>query len=594
MSIQAPRPDSEHAGRPTRRVRGVARRAARPPLILGSGVLLLTALTVGVWTGYEAHRLHGEATAAVRSLHGLDLSAAVGDRNRVNDAAVHAERAAAAADSLPIRAAAALPLVGDDVRAARILARSLDTVVSEAAVPMTTLLDRVTTKSKDAPAGAMLNTAPLRTAGPAVKRAATAVTTARARLAALDTGSLAGPVRRPVTQAQRRLTSLGTTLTTASTSLPALGDLLGADGRRQYLLVFQNLAESRPTGGLIGKWATVNVDRSAVRMTGIGTNEDLTSLRLHGVPSLPSDYRAMYGAGLGPVANANLSPDFPTAARIVLATWRQQGHRTPTGVISVDTRAISGLLGLTGPIRLPGPRGPVTVSATNVVDVVQNRVYGWFEGDETRRQRFLSALTSTTFTRLASGGIGTRDLAPLVTTLLRNRDVMAYATDPQTQRALVALGAAGTLPAPRADRVQVHFTDNGGGKLDNYLATAACTAPGTVGVKLTNRLPSDYAGFVPPYALNQRAGVPGGTNLLTMAVYLPAGRGMSRVTVNGRPTSVAAGSEKTWSVVRIPLQIPATSTVTVLLTLSGTGPTPHLVTQALTQDVAPAIGLCNR
>src|SRR5690606_38437202 len=45
----------------------------------------------------------------------------------------------------------------------------------------------------------------------------------------------------------------------------ALYEILGGPEQRRYLVVFQNSAELRPTGGFIGSYAEMTMDQGAVR-----------------------------------------------------------------------------------------------------------------------------------------------------------------------------------------------------------------------------------------------------------------------------------------------------------------------------------------
>ncbi len=68
---------------------------------------------------------------------------------------------------------------------------------------------------------------------------------------------MANPVRR----LQDQLTEAAGLTGTASRTVQLLPAMLGADSQRRYLLMFQNNAEVRATGGIPGAVAVVTADR---------------------------------------------------------------------------------------------------------------------------------------------------------------------------------------------------------------------------------------------------------------------------------------------------------------------------------------------
>ncbi len=58
---------------------------------------------------------------------------------------------------------------------------------------------------------------------------------------------------------------------TGASAARLLPPMLGADGPRDYLVVFQNLAEPRATGGMFGSFAVVHTDQGKVTVLDEGT-----------------------------------------------------------------------------------------------------------------------------------------------------------------------------------------------------------------------------------------------------------------------------------------------------------------------------------
>ena len=144
------------------------------------------------------------------------------------------------------------------------------------------------------------------------------VTAAAQRISGIDPNPLAGPVARAVGSLQTKLVNLGSTTDTAARIGRLAPALLGADGPKKYLVVFQNLAEARATGGIFGSYALLQVDNGKLKITDQGaSSRDLGTFDppLPTPPNLPA---VLYGNLPQTYAtDVNLTPDFPTAARLV-------------------------------------------------------------------------------------------------------------------------------------------------------------------------------------------------------------------------------------------------------------------------------------
>jgi len=115
--------------------------------------------------------------------------------------------------------------------------------------------------------------------------------------------------------------------------------LLGGQGRRRYLLLVQNNAESRATGGYIGNYGVLGLDDGALRLERFGQPSELPR-RVDARRPLraPADYVRRYGrlVAANPWAYANMSPDYPTVAAVIADLYLRSDGRPVDGVIAVD------------------------------------------------------------------------------------------------------------------------------------------------------------------------------------------------------------------------------------------------------------------
>ena len=220
--------------------------------------------------------------------------------------------------------------------------------------------------------------------------AAASVASARQALASVPDG-LIGQVESVRDAMQTRIDKYGPLLDTyvkVSARLPAI---LGWDGPRRYLVLTQDPAELRPSGGLIGSYGLITLDKGRV-----------TELRFQDVEKL--DYANNYpfvqpppelaNYLLGPtqswqLADAGWSPDFPTSAQDALRLYtNESGDARIDGVLGVTTYTIDELLKVTGPVAVPDYHVTIASGETTLKVLQLTRAASTPGGD---RKAFLSA-----------------------------------------------------------------------------------------------------------------------------------------------------------------------------------------------------------
>ena len=185
--------------------------------------------------------------------------------------------------------------------------------------------------------------------------AAASVASARRTLAAIPDG-LVGQVESVRDAMTQRIDAYGPLLdryVEVSARLPAI---LGWDGPRRYLVLTQDPAELRPSGGLIGSYGIIAFDRGHIterRFLSVAPLDGQTDYPFARPPQELADYL------LGPtqswqLADAGWSPDFPTGAQDALRLYtNESGDSRFDGVLGITTYTIDELLKVTGPLSVP-------------------------------------------------------------------------------------------------------------------------------------------------------------------------------------------------------------------------------------------------
>ena len=233
-------------------------------VMLVAGVLILGGTAWVGWRTYQAYSHLKNASAAVSDLQDelKDVSAIDAAATASTVAHLQSESADArsAVEDPVYRAATVLPWLGPNLDAIREVTVTVDGLSTDV---MPSLVDLAGTlrPSELAPRNGAVDLAPIEQASAALQHADAAVTASRERIAGIDRSGLVAPIGDAVDSLSAKLDTAGSVTGTGARAARLLPPMLGADGSRTYLVVFQNLAEPRATGGMFGSYALIHVDQ---------------------------------------------------------------------------------------------------------------------------------------------------------------------------------------------------------------------------------------------------------------------------------------------------------------------------------------------
>ena len=117
------------------------------------------------------------------------------------------------------------------------------------------------------PVGGALELSPLVQAQPNLAGVDATLARASVDVAAIDTSNVLGQVRAATLQLSWTIESTEEKVAGVNRAVQLLPAMLGADGQRSYLLLFQNNAEVRATGGMPGAFAEVSTENGQMQIT---------------------------------------------------------------------------------------------------------------------------------------------------------------------------------------------------------------------------------------------------------------------------------------------------------------------------------------
>ncbi len=501
------------------------------------------------------------------------------------------------------RAAEILPIAGPNLAAGRELAAAANDVSRRIVSPLLAVSASVDL-DKFRPVNGAVDLTPLVAATPAVVRVQKAYDEVHHAVAGIRTAGTFGAVAEAVDKVKRSVDSVGPSITALANSVRLLPGMLGADGPRNVLLLAQNPAELRATGGIAGSLVLIHADKGSIRLVAQASAEDFRPFAQPVMP-LPIATEGLFGAVVGRyVQDVGTIPDFPVAAELAAKMWTTKFGGTVDGVIAVDPVTIGYLLGATGPVAIADGR---ELDATNAVPFLLRDVYRDYAVDA--QNAVFDSAASAVFHVVASGSANATALVRALARAGDERRVLIWSSHPAEQALISTTTLAGGLPGSTADvaGVGVYFNDATGGKMDYYLRSSASVASGIcradrtpssrVTITLTNTAPADAGRSLPAYVTASGIfGVPAGTIRTRVVVYGPSGGllvGAAGGGAAGDPSTAATDSGRPVSVSTVDLPPGVTKTVVVdlLNVKQKTADARLTVTPTLGGIVAPNIAL---
>ena len=241
--------------------------------------------------------------------------------------------------------------------------------------------------------------------------------------------------------------------------------LAGADKPKKYLIAFQNSAEARGTGGILGAYAIIEFDNGDVKILKTGSNAELkwnTEL----IIKMPDEFMRLYGKNPAIWQNSNLSPHFPYGAKIWMANWEKQFGGKLDGVIAVDPTALSYILRSTGEIRL---KSGEKITSENVVEETLKNAYERYEKDNDARKQYLVEIMNATAVKLTTGEYSKVKMAKALRDGIKANRILIYSTNQSAQKQLEKVRLGGHLGLAANNEYRTVIQNIDASKLDYYL-----------------------------------------------------------------------------------------------------------------------------
>jgi hypothetical protein len=224
--------------------------------------------------------------------------------------------------------------------------------------------------------------------------------------------------------------------------------LLGAEEKREYLLITQNPDEMRATGGFMSNIGILSTERGHLDVPSL-VNSSVDSQRLRDGPYIrgPDPLRRYMGIHQWAFRDANWSPSFPTTARAARYLYNISQGDVITNVIAFDPFMLKLLLAATGPMQVETVDGSLrTVSAENILAFLREQYTAGLQAGN--KDMIIDPLFLTILNNILSSDPADLDTLSLIQAFIRalnGHHIQLYIEDPEIATILDRQGWDGAI-----------------------------------------------------------------------------------------------------------------------------------------------------
>lgn len=262
----------------------------------------------------------------------------------------------------------------------------------------------------------------------------------------------------------------------------SLKKLIGGGQDKRYLLIFQNNAEMRGSGGFLGSYALVDFRDGKItnlEVPGGGSYDTEAGLK----QSVKAPEPLWLVNPKWHFWDANWWPDWPTTARNLMWFYEKSDGPTVDGVISLTPSVIEQLLNITGPIDLTEDYGLIinadnfwqevqlTAERDNLVDVMPEAVAHLPEGEKNKPKRIIGDLSEKILEVLPKklDKDNLLKLAGILEQSLASKQILFYFSNPELESLVLERNWGGEMTEAPFDYLMVANTNIAGAKTDRVI-----------------------------------------------------------------------------------------------------------------------------
>ena len=283
-------------------------------------------------------------------------------------------------------------------------------------------------------------------------------------------GDLFGPVARERTAFDEKVARAVRELTNVSNGLSIGRSLLGNGGSSTVLALPENNAEMRDQGAILS-YSLVRIHGTSLSVLRSGTVADINLTSPLDVPASAGTKAFFYGNGANEIyQSVNSTADFSWTGATAAAMFKKATGIKVDAVIALDVPTMAALVGVTGPLTIPGI--PEQLTSANFSTVVLHDLYAQYPvGTQVPRKTELNHIATALLQRLRSARHDQVAFLRALAGQIPGRHLLMWSATPSVEEAIVDLGASGKVDTVLPQRTfHIAVESVVAAKLDYYIA----------------------------------------------------------------------------------------------------------------------------
>lgn len=514
---------------------------------IAMSLILLGIIAFGATTGFflykDAKNLKAQAGTLISEVKSMKDYLKEGEGEQLNaTASTVADQIASMRDTVNGPAwtiASFVPVYGNDIKLVRGIMEQVDVLAQNAMLPACEQLEDF--KLGNLLSDGAVNLPMLKELISTIQDVEPVVSSSIDAIDALPEPHI-GKIRELMGKLLEPMDSAKTVLSNINEIAPLLPRMLGDGGTRTYLLMAQQNAELRSTGGLAGSVGPLIVENGKISVGEfIPGNTDLGgTANIFG--EVTSEEDALFTNRMANrITDTNFNPDFPRAAHFAKGLYEAGTGQTVDGVIAIDPVFLQYLLALAGGVDVNG----INVNGENAGALMLHDAYNILSVEQT--DQFFSDAAGLAFKQIMSnlGEVGFSDLFKTLGRGIAEHRFLAWMENPEEEELMTLMGCSGALKDdPTEPELGVYFADETWSKISWYFSSnthvdeGVKNSDGTMSYHVTTTMTNNLtlaeaakqASYITGYHPNKKN--PAG---MFMHVYLvaPAGGSISNISTEG-------------------------------------------------------------
>ncbi len=282
-------------------------------------------------------------------------------------------------------------------------------------------------------------------------------------LATVNENNLPGEIAPRVAAVKNQVKMVSETLNSTASYFPALLKLLGDEYPHRYLVLLQNNNEIRPSGGFIGSYAIIDIDKGIIKKLDVQDVYDIDGSFKDIIE--PPDYMKQFTSNWR-FRDSNYSADFPTTAAKAKWFLNKEGGPMVDTVIAINQGLLQDMLDITGPVQV-GNFGKLNSENYNLLlsYVIEGKIWGP-ENPKHILKVFIPAFQKAIMKEENLSKVGSK-----LYKAIQQKHIMMYSSDAEVEGLFDSLGVSGRMyqNKPDEDYLSVINFSAGGTKSDLFI-----------------------------------------------------------------------------------------------------------------------------